>query len=398
MQRRNLFLPFVIRIDFVSLRWPRVEGVAFAWMVNFVCGWSTLLGGTVAMLRRRINSIVTTGLLTALLCLAPAAVRAAEISDEGKFFSAEVLATANQSIRDLEKKSGHEIRIETFAAVPTDKIEAVGKMDAKQRGAFFSKWVFDRAEATKSRGIVVLLCREPSHLNVWAGNPLQKAGFGAAQAKAVEEVLLARLKAKEYDKGLTEAVAQLSTTFGGLSPAKAKAATTTPVTHESKHVSPKPNHAPAHQAPVHVPQQSNWTSVGVVLMFVVGGIIVMSLIGRLFGGGRSSGAGGYGPGGYGNAGGGGGGGFMSGLAGGIFGAMAGNWMYDQFSGRHASGGETHSSGDSLGSNDSSSSSGPDSGSGSSDSGFDGGTDFGGGDFGGGGDSSGGSDFGGGGDF
>ena len=99
LQRRNLFLPFVIRIDFVSLRWPRVEGVAFAWMVNFVCGWSTLLGGTVAMLHRRINSIVTTGLLTALLCLAPAAVRAAEISDGGKFFSAEVLATANQSIR-----------------------------------------------------------------------------------------------------------------------------------------------------------------------------------------------------------------------------------------------------------------------------------------------------------
>ncbi|MEK6257058.1 MAG: TPM domain-containing protein [Planctomycetota bacterium] len=352
------------------------------------------------MLRRRMNSIVTTGLLAALLCLAPTAVRAAEISDGAKFFSAEALATANQSIRDLEKKSGHEVRIETFAAVPADKVDAVGKMESKQRDAFFSKWVFERAEATKSRGIVMLICREPSHLNVWVGNPLQKAGFGNTQAKAVQEVLLARMKAKEYDMALTEAVAQLSTAFGGLSHAKAKTSTAAPATHESKrigHVTPaSPNHAPGHQTPMPAPQQSGWTGVLVVLMFVVGGIFVVSLISRLFGGGRSSGAGGYGSGGYG--GGGGGGGFMSSLTGGIFGAMAGNWMYDQFSGRHASGGESHATGDTFGSNDSSGSTGLDSGSGSSDSGFDGGTDFGGGDFGGGGDSSGGSDFGGGGDF
>ena len=347
------------------------------------------------MLSKRMNSIMTTGLVAAMLWLVPAVVRAAEVSDGGGFFGAEALATANQSIRDLEKKSGHEVRIETFAAVPADKVEAVGKMESKQRDTFFSKWVFDRAEATKSRGLVVLICRQPSHLNVWVGDPLKQAGFGAVQAKAVQEVLLTHLKAKEYDKALTEAVAQLSTTFGGLSHVKAKAST--PTTHESKHVGntapATQNHAPAHRAPVHVPQQSNWTGVMFVLMLVVGGIFVMSLIGRLFGGGRSSGAGGYGPSGYGN--GGGGGGFMSSLTGGIFGAMAGNWMYDQFSGRHASGGETHSTGDSFGSNDSSSSSGPDSGSGSSDSGFSGGTDFGGGDFGSGGDSSGGSDFGGG---
>lgn len=351
------------------------------------------------MLNKRMNSIMTTGLVAAILWLAPAVVRAAEISDGGGFFSAEAIATANQSLRDLKQKSGHEVRIETFAVAPAEKIEALGKMDAKQREAFFSKWVFDRAEATQSRGIFVLICRDPSHLNLWAGTPIQKAGFGAAQAKTVKEVMLTRLKAKEYDKALIEGVAQLSTTFGGLSHTKAKASTTTPATPESKPVGntafAKPSHAPAHQSPVHVPQQSNWTGVIVVLMFVVGGILVMSLIGRLFGGGRSSAMGGYGPSGYG---GGGGGGFMSGLTGGIFGAMAGNWMYDQFSGRHASGGETHSSGNSLGSHDSSSGSGFDSGSGSSDSGFSGGTDFGGGDFGGGGDSSGGGDFGGGGDF
>ena len=46
---------------------------------------------------------------------------------------------------------------------------------------------------------------------------------------------------------------------------------------------------------------------------------------------------GYGGGGYGGPGGG-GGGFFSSLFGGIGGAMAGNWIYDQFSGRHQGGG------------------------------------------------------------
>jgi len=71
--------------------------------------------------------------------------------------------------------------------------------------------------------------------------------------------------------------------------------------------------------------------------------IGLRVLGSLFGGNRMGGrpmggpGGGYpagGPG-YGAPGyGGGGGGFMSSLFGGIGGAMAGNWLYDQFSGRH----------------------------------------------------------------
>jgi len=348
------------------------------------------------MLNKRMKTILTTGLLCSLLRLMPTVARAAEISDEGHFFSAEAIATANQSIHDLEKKGGHEVRIETFASVPAGKADAVAKMDAKERDAFFSKWVHERAETTKSRGILVLICREPSHFNVWAGTPLQQAGFGASQAKVVRETMQARLKAKEFDKALTETIAQLSKTFDGLSHSKASA-TTAPTGHPSKHIGqtgPTPsNHAPVHSAPIHTPQQSGWTGVIVVMMFVIGGIFVVSLIGRLFGGGRGYGSGGYGSAGPGY---GGGGGFMSGLLGGVFGAVAGNWMYDQFSGHRAFGGESHSTGDTLGSSDSSGNSGIDSGTDTSDNGFSGGTDFGGGDFGGG--DSGGGDFGGGGDF
>ena len=168
------------------------------------------------MLRIRMNSRLTTGLLVATLLLSPAILRAADVLDGGGFFSADALARANQTIRQIEQKTGREIRIETFATVPADKVEAVAKMDKSQREAFFKQWQHDRTEATKSRGVFVLICKTPSHLRLWAGTPIQHAGFGATQAQTVRETLLTGFKAKEYDKTLTDVVAQLSTTFDGV--------------------------------------------------------------------------------------------------------------------------------------------------------------------------------------
>ncbi len=322
------------------------------------------------MLRIRMHSRLTIGLLVATMLLSPAILRAADVLDGGSFFNADVLAQANQKIRAIEQKSGHEIRIETFATVPADKVEAVAKMDKSQRETFFKQWQHDRAEATKSRGVFVLICKNPSHLRLWAGTAIQHAGFGAAQAQTVREKLLSGFKAKEYDKTLTDVVEQLATTFDGLSSNKHKAAA--PGHKPVANTTPKP--APAPHAP-----QANGGNFLFIVVLIIGGILLFSFMARLFGGGQSNVPGGMG--GYG----GGGGGFWSGLTGGLFGAMAGNWLYNQFSDHHASANDRHSPmGDS-------SNNGGWSDSGSSDSG---GSDFGGGDFGGGD----GGDFGGGGDF
>lgn len=320
------------------------------------------------MLRNKIQLMLTTGLLGAALLLVPDLVQAADVSDGGGFFSAGAIAKANEAIRALEKKSGHDVRIETFATVPDGKAQAVSKMDAKEREMFFSNWLHDRAEATKSRGVVILICKDPSHLRLWAGKPLERAGFGAAQAKPITAALLTGFKAKEYDKALNDTVTQLTTALEGLHAVRGAAAApahpANPIPHKT---TPQPAH---HERPA--AQQTGYGGLIFVMAIVIGGIVVISLLSRLFGG-RQSGAG---PGG--GYGGGGGGGFMQGLAGGIFGAVAGNWLYNQFSGGHAHGSDSNWTGsDSSGgaSNDSSS---------NSDSGFGGGTDFGGGDFGGGG--------------
>ena len=84
------------------------------------------------MLGHRINKILTVSLVGLSLLALPAMGRAADVSDEGHFFSAEAIEKANQSIRDIEKRSSQEIHIETHATVPSDKIDAVAKMDKKE--------------------------------------------------------------------------------------------------------------------------------------------------------------------------------------------------------------------------------------------------------------------------
>ena len=93
---------------------------------------------------------------------------------------------------------------------------------------------------------------------------------------------------------------------------------------------------------------------------IFGVLLVLRLLGGLFGrssagypGGMSMGGmgrpgmgpgpGGYGAPGYGGYGGGRGGGLFSGMLGGLGGALAGNWLYDQFSGRHGGAGHSDAS-------------------------------------------------------
>jgi len=327
------------------------------------------------MRTKLMKSMFVTGLLCAITLL-PAIARA-DVVDDGGFFSPEAVAAANDALRAVEKKTGHTVRIETHATVPDGKAGAVSKMTGPNREKFFSNWLHDRAEAVKSRGLIVLICKEPAHLRLWVATPLQNAGLDAIQARQIQAQLLAGFKAHEYDKTLKESVTQITTVLEGLSVAK------------SSEVAPAaPVHHPTNQQPQPHHQQPRANSVGfgglfTVLAIVLIGVLVFSWITRMFSGasGYAQNPSGYGPG-YGPAPGYGGGGFMRGLAGGIFGAMAGNWLYDQFSGHRTYGGDSWTNTDST-------YSGSDGGSSISDSGFSGGTDFGGGDFGGG-------DFGGGG--
>jgi len=119
------------------------------------------------MWRIQFSSFLIPVVSAVALMLAPAMVPAADIVDGGGFFSPETLTKANQTIRDIAEKTKHEIRIETFASVSADKVDAVKKMDKTEREAFFAKWLHERTEKNeRSRRVYLDLQRTSSSSHV----------------------------------------------------------------------------------------------------------------------------------------------------------------------------------------------------------------------------------------
>jgi len=341
-------------------------------------------------------------LATGLALLAPASrTQAAQgISDAGKFFSPAAEAKATAVINDIARKHhGQQVYIETFQAIPD--------------GLSFDQFVEDRAKAAKVDGVYVLIVRKGGHVEVVAAPETARLFNKATRAQLAQQIVTDLRKGIEnFDTALANALTSISDTY------------------DRGERQPGGNAAPkvTIPAPPVNQRQGGGTSIGSGGFFShiwgwvclgVGVWIIIALVRSIFahrsygggggyGGGPGYGGGGPGYGGYGGGYGGGGfggGGFGSSLLGGLFGAAAGSWLYDRFSGGSYSRPDTGGYGGTAQSGPSSPDwVGPsDTGQGYESSGAGGGADFGGGgdssssgaDFGGGSDAGGGADFGGG---
>jgi hypothetical protein len=344
-------------------------------------------------------------LFIGLLAVAPVRAAAPEVKDEAKFFSASAVEKANGEIAAINRKYRKDLLIETLESPPADQAEKFAK-PGRTRDEFYNAWARERARKARVNGIYVLITKKPGHVEVEVGNETQRRAFTLENRNKLRDILLDGFKKNEHDKGLLEGVRYVDRT---ISENEGGAA------HPKSELAPVAQRGENHNVPgAGGGMGMSWIIWAVIIL--IGFFILRGLFRALTGGGARPGyGGGYGPGpggpgpGPGWGGGGGGGGFLTNMVGGIFGAAAGNWLYDSFfrggsgmgggfsggggsftSGRDASDGgvDTDYSGTGGDYDDSSRT---DSGGGDS-----GGGDFGGGDFG--GDSGGGDFGGGGGDF
>lgn len=285
----------------------------------------------------------------ASLWVSPAAVTAGDLVDRAGFFSPTVVEQVNQDLARLKQETKHSVKIETFASLPESRQAEFDKLSPSQRKAFYASWLKDVAKSSQADGLLILISKQPSHVEAGISGKLKQAGYTPAQRQLVLDELLSAFRKQEFDQGLTTAVATVSTQFKDLkSPGVAQG-------QSPSHSVPAPAPGIGQGAQeAETPAWMGWLLIGGV---VLGGLFLISLLGRAF-----SGAGM------------GGGGLFGGLMAGLFGAMAGSWLYDQFSGSSAWGQDSHN---------------PTDGSSSASDGWDtsggdyGGGDFGGGDFGGG---------------
>ena len=234
----------------------------------------------------------------------------------------------------------------------------------------------EHADRSGAEGIYVLIARDEAKIDVIVSKPFRNA-IDPTRLRAIEGAFVAGLKNRDFDgallggvKSIDSEVSTARAELGGLRQG-----------------------VPAGRVGRNGRVVNRGGSFGIssllgIGLLVFGVLFVVRLLGSLFRGGGMQGA--YGPGrtgagGYSPGYGGGGGGFMSSMFGGIGGALAGNWLYDQFSGRHHGGNTTDSS--TYGDQTDAANAGSD---------WDNGADAGGADWGGAGGDAGGGDWGGGG--
>jgi uncharacterized membrane protein YgcG len=273
------------------------------------------------------------GFLIGLITTLSASAATPGVKDEAGFFSETAIRKANDAMRDIERRFHKDFVIETFRTPPDEQADKVRNMAKAERERFFNEWAVRRAREETVNGIYVLICKEPGHLEVEVGNKTRQEAFTLANRDHLRDLLAERFRDKEYDRGLLDAVDYVGKTLEH---------------NEGGHPSGRAEVPPAGPGPAEPPRGVQpgglswllWAGIiglGVILVLAVLFGAILSAFNRRapgYGPGAPGGGYGYGPApapGYGYGGpGGGGGGFFSSLAGSLFGAAAGNWVYDRF--------------------------------------------------------------------
>jgi len=255
--------------------------------------------------------------LAATLLLGTAGVRAAVggIQDDGAFFSDFAKVNATGTINEVSSRLHKDIVVQTFATVPDDVKQTVLQADKSAPNRGFTQWAEQLARSKKVNGVLILLVKQPAHLQVVVGTETQRVAFTLHDRETLVQRMIEQLKHKKNDDALIDGVNFISTTMkahhnGAAAPISSRMHTTTQ-------------------------GGSSWLpTIGIVLLIWVGFSVIRGLFRSLSGGGGApvGGMGGMGQ----PYGGGGGGGFFQNMMGSMFGAAAGMWMYDNFFGSHSS--------------------------------------------------------------
>ncbi len=248
---------------------------------------------------------------------------ASSVKDNAGLFGADAIKQANAELNRIERENSISTTVETI-----DSLD----------GATVSQKAKEHAQQSRTEGVYVLIAKKEGKIDVISSASYRRA-MNDDRLRTIENTFIGGLKKRDFDgallvgvKSIDDEVSSARSEFGSLRQTIAPAAGR--VGRGGRAVN-----------------RGGGFGIGSLLgigLLVFGVLFVVRLVGSLMGGGRQ-GQGAMGPGGMGRPGygqgygGGGGGGFMSSMFGGIGGALAGNWLYDQFSGRNHGGSYNESS-------------------------------------------------------
>ena len=244
------------------------------------------------------------------------------IRDNAAFFSAPAKAEAQRNIGEIGKRFKKDLMVETFSEIPQDLKQGVDLTSKSALNRLCEQWAERQARQQRVNGVFILLVKSPPHLQILVGNETQRGAFTIKDRDALVSLMLAKLRNKQNDDALLEGVNFVNATMRSHLPDRGRTAAT--------------------GGRVETPGSSHW--ILTALLVGLGVWVVLRIVRAVFAGSGGGGGGSYagGP----MVPGGGGGGFVTNMLGGMFGAAAGMWIYDQFSGRNSSSSSSWGGGDS----------------------------------------------------
>jgi uncharacterized membrane protein YgcG len=130
---------------------------------------------------------------------------APEVKDEAKFFSPETIKKANAEIREIMRKYGKDVLIETFSSVPEGQVDKVKAMPLDERIKFFHTWATERMDAAVVNGVYILVCKNPARVHAEASAKARNV-FDKKTLDKLSEILVSRFQKKEFDEGILAAI------------------------------------------------------------------------------------------------------------------------------------------------------------------------------------------------
>jgi hypothetical protein len=251
------------------------------------------------------------------------------VVDKADFFSNDAIKQAKADFALLQSANERRVVIHTINALPDDaKADFAKRSGVKEKRDFWRQFAIEQAKTDKNADVFILICRSPGHVQVIADETMRKGGFVDKEEEDIAKIFIDKFNETKgkppketmalHDAALLAAVKELRLNL--------------PITLAKSHNQAQ-GHAAGHQSTT-APAKEGMGIMGYVcigLAILAGVWLIFGVIRAFTGGG---GGGGYG----GGMGGGGmgGGGFMSSLMGGLFGSMAGMWLYDNLLGGHTS--------------------------------------------------------------
>jgi uncharacterized membrane protein YgcG len=140
-----------------------------------------------------------------LAAVALASAIAPEVHDKAHFFKDETIHKLDGIAREIARQYDRDVVIETVPSVPVDQLARVKAMSVEDRTKFFNNWCADRAEATVTHGVYILVCKDPSHLAV-EFTDRAKSAFDQENREKLIGPLLKAFRDKKFDEGIIAAM------------------------------------------------------------------------------------------------------------------------------------------------------------------------------------------------